>query len=87
LINNVSPAIHSGSAGHFAPDDKDQCNVVDPAINAVEQIISELGAIWQAPIKISTIDCSRPTEAKKGENPAWWKGRELVLLTSRMTAP
>lgn len=47
LGDNVLPTVDGGGADDLGPDDEDESDVVDPAVDAVEQVVAKLGAVGQ----------------------------------------
>jgi hypothetical protein len=48
LIDDVCPSVDGCSAGDFGPDDEDQSDIVNPAIHAVQEVVSKLRTVWKA---------------------------------------
>lgn len=47
LASDVFPAVDRSRGHTFGPDDKDECNVVHPSVNAGEQVVAKLGAVGE----------------------------------------
>jgi hypothetical protein len=48
LLYHIGPSVHSCGTYNLGPHNKDQGNVVDPSVNAVQEIVAELCAVRQA---------------------------------------
>lgn len=47
LVDNIGPAVDGACADDLGPDDEDETDVVDPAVNAVEEVEAELCAVGE----------------------------------------
>ena len=45
LIDDIFPSVYGRGTGYFAPNNEDQSNIVDPAIDTIEEIVTKLCTI------------------------------------------